>query len=347
MPVSLYDYSNSKLETILEMNEIISSISNRYYIDLDWMYGPNIMVVCEEENEEKLVMNVLKDLSNKYKKIEGDYTFKERLYFNEQKRLSDLELRKLDKIQVHKHGTLITRPEKTSIFNSNFQKKEFRAIRFELNSLYTEILSYFRELNLPSAKLVYFITLFKRTSEIFYLGEEFGYLSFLSHIMGFFSNISNDFNRKKVLENFEKIYFDYKNRNYTVEYELISEKVDMVIDCFKKFYLKMIEYYNTINIRDSKIEESSYLSYQKQFNLFKEYISKLDNSYHLSLLSMDNLDSLMLSPEMLAFRDVINLMYVSLPLFEQSMLKKHLFCYMVVKEFEHNHPDKVRYKFSL
>ncbi|MHA2700661.1 hypothetical protein ACXZ8K_08155 [Streptococcus agalactiae] len=347
MPISLYDYSNSKIESILEINRIVKLITNRYYIDLDWLYGPNIMVVCEEKSEEKLVLNALNELSNRYKKIEIDYTFKEQVYLNEQKRLSELELRKLDKIRVYKHGSLIIRPEKTSIFNSNFQKHEFRAIRFDLNDLYMEVLTYLKDVNLPSTILIYFITLFKKTSSIYYLGEEFGYLSYLSHVMGFFSNIENRLEKNKVLEKFEKIYLDYRNGEHLAEDKIISGKIDWIIDYFKKYYFKMVEYYNIINIKEYKSKEFGYFSYQEQFEMFKEYISNMDNSYHASLLNMDNLESLLLSAEMLAFRDVINLMYASLPLFEQSMLKKHLFCYIVVQEFEHNHPSKVRYKFSI
>lgn len=347
MPVSLYDYSNSKIEAILEVNGIIQSISNRYYIDLDWMYGPNIMVVCENKSEEKIVLNALREVAYRYKKIEEDYTSKEQIYFKEQERLSELELRKLDKKRVYKHGSLILRPEKTSIFNSNFQKNEFRAIRFDLNNLYIEILTYLRKVNLPSNVLIFFISLFKKTCSMYYLGEEFGYLSYLSHIMGFFSNINNRFDKEKVLEKFEKVYFDYKNEDYIAEEKIISEKVEKVIEYYKKFYFKMVKHYNKINVKDNVTNGMNYLSYREQFKSFKEYISKMDNTYHVSLLSMDNLESLMLSPEMLAYRDVINLMYVSLPLFEQSMLKKHLFCYIVVQEFEHNHPNKVRYKFSI
>ena len=72
----------------------------------------------------------------------------------------------------------------------------------------------------------------------------------------------------------------------------------------------MVKHYNKINVKDNVTNGMNYLSYREQFKSFKEYISKMDNTYHVSLLSMDNLESLMLSPEMLAYRDVINLMYV-------------------------------------
>src|SRR5699024_10986119 len=51
-----------------------------------------------------------------------------------------------------------------------------------------------------------------------------------------------------------------------------------------------------------------------------------------------------LSKKMLVFRDIVNLFYLSLPLFEQSMVKKQFYAYSTVKYYEDYFNGNVLYK---
>lgn len=338
MAIKIYDYSPSKLPLMNKINELVFE-QNRidYFFETDWMNGPSIVIRTRNLDKEMLIFKKVQDVVTEYKKNNplsiAEISQKKEKYKNEQNRLIDLELRDSKKVEMREDGTvLLENNMKSGVYNTQFHESSFQEYRYRLQSVHNEILKLLPAMD-EKKIMLFFIEQFKHIS-LFFNGEmKDGYISYVSHVIGFFSRLK-----------LEKKNHDYQ-KNFDVLYsELYREKIDFTSDEsavlreWKKCWDE-VNYQMKNELPFYKKSESKYLNLEDQYQHFIDNIGPLNNPFHNLLLKKDNLKEFILSDQMLHYRNVVNLFYLTLPLFEQSMLKKHFYGYCVIKEVQNNYED--------
>ncbi|MFK3937454.1 hypothetical protein ACI2JA_08050 [Alkalihalobacillus sp. NPDC078783] len=346
MAIAIYDYNDSKIPLILKLSEetCLSEMLGHYFFDTDWQHGPNIFIDFEHKDLEEKIFHEVKECVNNYvmehNLSEETVERKRELYLKKQEKLMQLEFRKQSQsITMHDHGDVKIRDSKTGLYNSSFHYNMFKRYRYDLNPIYLNILKEFRNLS-EVEKAHLFLDKFRFIATLFEEGPSRGCLSFLSHAQGFFSNIEARGYESKIKETFEnRRYALYKN--YKPE---IKGKVENPLKEWQKKWLVIKDEMN--NIFDiSNYEDAERLGLKDQLELLKRELKPLANEFHGDLLKMDEkeLEEFILSKRMLVFRDIVNLFYLSLPLFEQSMAKKQFYAYSVVRYYEETLDEELLY----
>lgn len=343
MSIHIYDYSDSKIETLSDLHKIeILKNEKDYYFDTDWEGGPSVTLNFSNEEKEKYIIDHIK----KYVERTWSYDISEekiqkiqRLYKRNQSRLKQTEKRENSNYDMYEHGDVILKEGKSNVYNSKIHQTNFFKYRVQLNDVYINMLEKYLKLTYQE-KFHLFLNMFIKITQLYEDGASYGYLSFLSHIQGFFSKIPNIDTKKKVLKEFDMKYIEIFTKKPEVplkifdEYNTWANEIEKIYDDISQNF--SYENYNHIN----------YLTIDDQFETFKNNISPLNNSFHNSVLEMENLRDFILSPKMIKYRDLVNLFYLSLPLFEISMKNKQFLAYSTVRYYESTLPI-IEYKFEV
>lgn len=347
MPISIYNYENSKIPLILEMilHTSLGNEKHHYYIDSDWQYGPNTLIVFRNPLDEERIIDELRDWVNHYiinhSPSEEAIVQKKTQYLRSQKTLSEVEMREgIDVDFMYDHGKVIQRPKKHGIYNSEHHRNVFDAYRFELNDLHLKILAEVESMN-AKEKAHFFLYMFIHIATLFEDGPSRGYLTFLSHAQGFLSNIE----ARGLNSNIQHTFEERRRALFADNAICIKEGLDELMVEWKMVWTRIAkEMHKNFDYRNYEGEEG--IDLKPQLELLKSRLSKISNPFHDNLLKMgdEELERFILSKKMLVFRDIVNLFYLSLPLFEQSMVKKQFYAYSTVKYYEDYFNGNVLYK---
>lgn len=335
MPISIYNYSKSKIPFLLELDSYLKNNfeNNNYYYDSDWECGPNTMIVFDDNGIEEKLIEKVQYFSQTYfqeHQLSEEYIDeKKKKYKAVQKILSQLELRnKKGQIELKKQGEVILRAKKNGVYNSDYHENMFLKYRILLNPLHIEILSIYNDLD-DILRDSLFLEMFKHIASLYAHGEKFGYLSFLSHSQGFFSRMKNEKDIHTTNVNFERLRVEkFENENSVLPFE-----IKKLLNKWKKIWSKIAEEM-TENFNYANYDKNARISLEKQLQILDSNISKLNNSFHNSLREFQAQTQFLNRSEVLIYRDIVNLFYLTLPIFEQSMLKKQFFAYSTVRYFE-------------
>lgn len=335
MPISIYNYNETKIPFLIDLDRFLESeLENKqYYYDNDWQNGPNSMLVMENDEDEILLFEKVKAFSKNHQKLyptnEKQITEKKEKYQKVQKTLRLLELREaINTKHLSDQNEVVLRNKKEGVYNSDFHEKMFFNYRCQLNKVNIKFLPYYLEMNnFQRNKL--FLDMFKYISTLFKHGAEFGYLSFLSHSQGFFSRMKNETNILNMREKFEKMRLIVFEETISE----IPEQVEMILTEWKELW-KTISNEMNVNFNKSNYDAGSRLTLSDQLNILESNISNLGNSFHKSLQDFHDETDFLNKEEVIIYRDIVNLFYLTLPLFEQSMIKKQFFAYSTVRYYE-------------
>ena len=339
MPISIYNYEKVKIPLILEItkNTTLKNLKDSYYLDNDWQHGPNTMIVFRNGSEEKYLLDELKDFVQEYtdrNPINKDFLRqRQELYREKQKTLVEVEYRdNVDADLLFEHGQVHVRPKKSGIYNSKKHRNIFDHYRIRLNGIYLEILEKFKDLSVKE-KAHLFLYQFRFIATLYEEGPKNGHLTFLSHAQGFLSNIEVRGLNSNIKESFEKKRSELFTNNDII---LRDDLKDIMLE-WEANWTSIAEEMNENFRKENYDDPEEGVGLKPQLELLKREIAPLNNDFHSDLLSLDEtgeLEKFIHSKKMLIFRDIVNLFYLSLPLFEQSMAEKQFYAYSVVKYYE-------------
>lgn len=349
MPICIYNYEQSKIPLILEITENTSlrNLKDRYYLDNDWQHGPNTFIVFLNDSEEIFFVDEVKRFVKEYTErnlIEKvSLHEKQALYREKQKTLVEVEYREnVDVDLLYEHGQVMLRPRKSGIYNSKQHREAFDKYRGRLNTIYIKMLERFIEMS-TIEKAHIFLYQFRFIATLYEEGPRNGHLTFLSHAQGFLSNIEARGLNSSIKERFERKRQELFRNN---EILLRDDMKDLMVEWeqgWQEIAKEMNDGFRLENYDDPR----DGVGLKPQLELLKRELSPLKNEFHSDLLSLDStgeLEKFLHSKKMLVFRDIVNLFYLSLPLFERSMAEKQFFAYSVVKYYEDYFNGDVLYK---
>lgn len=338
MSIKIFDYSSSKLQLMNKIDKLIleQNILD-YYFDTDWLNGPSIVINFRSIESEMDIFKKIQEIVSEYKRnnplSNTEILRKMKKYEKEQKRLTDLELRNTKEVEMKEDGTvLIENKTKSGIYNSPFHENRFLEYRYQLQPIHSKIQKLLPTMD-EKKIMHFFIEQFKYIS-LFFNGEiKDGYISYVSHVIGFFSRL------KLENKNYDlKGYFDSLYSNLYKETLIFTLEESLVLEEWKKRWAE-VNLQMIMDIPFYKESDTKYLNLEDQYEHFINNISELNSPFHNLLLRKDNLKEFILSDQMLHYRNVVNLFYVTLPLFEQNMLKKHFYGYCVIKDVQKDYED--------
>ncbi|MBC1492758.1 hypothetical protein HCI99_13115 [Listeria booriae] len=333
MTIRIYDYSKSKVPLMNYLNdEILNHIHVKYYLDTDWFRGPNILIQLANESKEKeLCHQITKKVERfkRYNPIPTELIHKKmQFYMREQQRLIDLELRKHEGIlNMENDGKIVIMGRKTGIYNSSYHKTILDQNKYFLQEIHNKILKIIPDM-CEEELISFFVEQFKYIALLYNGKYEEGYISFLSHVVGFFSRAKKEGGNILYKEKFETMY----TRHYKGA-SILSNQTLSILDEWKNIWAQISDNLR-INLKEMVEEDTRYINLDEQYNTFVENISKIESPFHDRLLEKTNVKEFMMSEQMLHYRNIINLFYSTLPLFEQSMLYKHFYGFCVIKDVQ-------------
>ncbi|MGQ8872586.1 hypothetical protein [Paenibacillus sp. TSA_86.1] len=336
MPVSIFNYAESKIPLMnyLVENYLERHHRNKYYLDNDWEGGPNTLIIFSDPADEQKAVQEITDLVEQYKQYQpvesGRIAELKQKYKKNQRVLKQLELRGSDSEHVimRNDGVVEIRSRKNNVFNSDYHQQMFEKYRLRLNGVYIKLLSNYENLDRFHSTHM-FIGMFYFLTSLYSEGKSRGYLSFLSHVEGFFSRLRLEGYDTDMKSEFEKRRSHIMRGGKIV----IHEDVHETMEEWKNEWLQIAEEMNT-NFDLSNYKDDLKLGLDDQYDMFVKNISPLDNNFHSTIVHDEQLKEFILSKQMLVFRDIVNLFYLSLPIFEQSMVKKQFYAYCTVKQVE-------------
>ncbi|MCE5170621.1 hypothetical protein LQV63_14995 [Paenibacillus profundus] len=341
MPISIYNYQNSKIPLMLELAEsyLERHYAGEYYLDNDWENGPNTIIIFKDPNLEASILESIKAIVAAYKEkhpvSKEEVHKKAEKYARNQHTLKQLELRDMEghAQTMRADGTVELRSRKNNAFNSQYHQDMFDHYRTRLNSLYLDMMRIYIGLD-TFHQTHMFLYMYHYLTSLYEDGSKRGYLSFLSHVEGFFSRLRLEGHNIDMKSEFERRRTGILKDNKIILHDELADAMDQWQQTWGLIAAEMNSQFRIENYQDE-----SMLGLNEQYELLLENISPLDNSFHSELVRNKELKSFILSKKMLVFRDIINLFYLSLPIFEQSMVKKQFYAYCTVKFIEENHKE--------
>ncbi|MFB5555324.1 hypothetical protein ACE41A_10360 [Bacillus cytotoxicus] len=339
MPVRVYDYQNSKTPLMLGLAENVleKEVPGNYFLDTDWLKGPSILITLREKESEERLADQVKQYVEHYKNENSVdpvviETIK-RKYEKEQKRLIDLELRTAENIEMKDDGVVEIGEGKSGVYNSEYHRQLFHRFRFLSQPVNNKLLKEISDMN-EKERTKLFTEMFLYIATLFNGNITQGYISYLSHVMGFFSRLKLEGHDENVKERFDDLY----NKLFKEEVINYTQETKSALSEWKEVW-KTISDDMRADFKKEKFIDDKNLDLNIQYQMFKKHISKMDNPFHNLLLEKGDLEALMMSDEMIIYRNIINLFYITLPFFEQGMLKKHFYGYCAIKHVEENYSN--------
>lgn len=343
--IRIYDYSNSKLPLLNSIEEdLYKLVKKEHYSTMDWVGGPNIKLVFDENIEEsikKQVETTVRAFKEKNMISEEDIFKKKLKYSHTATNLEQLESREHESKSIVDDGVVVFENEMMGgRYNSNFHYNKFKKYRFMLQKSHEQISRYL-EVSSNIDKYILFIQMFFHIASLYDEGLLRGYLSYVSHVQGFFSKL--------------------RDRNYELEdkfeqnYLKLESEIERAFDA-NRFYDQELkswkETWNYISIdmknHFSKLDyrEEGFIDLDNQYQMFVDNASKLTNNFHKKLMKKEHLSDLMNSEKMIIYRNLVNLFYLGLPGFEQGMVEKQFYCYCVSRYIENHYDEKLLIKWK-
>ena len=341
MPISIYNYQNSKIPLMLQLSEsyLERNFAGEYYLDNDWENGPNTIIIFKDSKFESQAIESIKGIvaafKEKYPVSKEEINKKAEQYARNQIVLKQLELRDIEGNTqfMRDDGTVEIRSRKNNAFNSNYHQDMFDHYRSRLNSVYLEMMRIYIGLD-TFHQTHMFLYMYHYLTSLYEEGAKRGYLSFLSHVEGFFSRLRLEGHNIDMKSEFERRRTSILKENKIILHDELTD----IMDKWKKAWAAIAVEMNS-QFKIENYQDEDRLGLDEQFEILLENISPLDNSFHSELVRNQELKSFILSQKMLVFRDIINLFYLSLPIFEQSMVKKQFYAYCTVKFIEENNKE--------
>ncbi|MFJ8514977.1 hypothetical protein [Lysinibacillus xylanilyticus] len=320
----IYNYDSSLEQSLLLLIDDMWE-GNQYFVSKSWEGGPHIQLITKNKilnteytALEKRVCHLIKE-----KPLDKSYIEKVKKKYNESFQLiSDLENKKNERV-IREHGEMDIYP-----YSFHFHNERITSLyvneRFRHYQLLLDTKKYVETQNVSVEEL--FPLIFSRISDIYHEeNNNKGYLSFVSHVQGFFE-LSAKQKKPYTEKSFETLYLE-KQSGFEVAQQAHSQLINRWFKYFSEFYGRCL----------SQMDELIDDHYKAELARTIEELDKnFENDFHRNFVRYSMRNNFMENPEATAYRFTVNLLYLILPYFNISALKKQKYIYMAYRVVEKN-----------
>jgi hypothetical protein len=320
--VCIYNYDRSLEETLLLFIELLMD-GHSNFISKSWEGGPHLQIVTRSKPTKEIISKLKKKLDQLIDQhpLEASYVKKiQNQYERNLSLLSKLENKKQIK-KIREHGEVEVCPFEF-FFHNQLMTQLYVGERFKLNQLLMDTKKYLITENLSEAEL--FPLIFAKISNVYQQnGNNKGYFSFISHVHGFFE-LSEKQDRPYSESVFEKIYQE-KQLKFEYLKKIHSKILERWANQFSQFY------YDCLEQVDQLVDEAYRSELERTIT---ELEKNFQNDFHQNFVHYSRQKNFMENSEATAYRFTINLLYLVLPFFNISALKKQQYLYLAYREVE-------------
>jgi len=320
--ICIYNYdTNLEWKILKEIENIIES--EDYFVSKNWEGGPHIQIVSKKYPSEDMMLELKENLNGIFKlsrisKEEENKT--KNIYQKGQKKMANLE-QKSSVRDIRAHG-IVEILEYNFFYHSKKLTELYIGERIRSHKLLMKTRKLIEDEEVLTDML--FPVIFSKISNIYKENEKNkGYFSYVSHVQGFFE-LSKKQEKPFCEEQFEKVYQEKCEamRKTKIKYlEVIEEWFDYFRGCYEAYLQQLNEL-----VDDSYYEELSVAVSQME--------GKFNNEFHKNFVRYSKEINFTRNPKATAYRITINLLYLLLPFFNISALKKQIYIYMAYRDVE-------------
>lgn len=320
----IYNYDSSLEQSLLLLIDEMWE-GNQYFVSKSWEGGPHIQLITKNKILNSEYIDLKKRVCHliEEKPLDKSYIEKVKKKYNQSFQLiSNLENKKNERV-IRDHGEMEVYPFLFHFHNERITNLYVNE-RFRHYQLLLDTRKYIETQNVSVEEL--FPLIFSRISDIYHKeNNNKGYLSFVSHVQGFFE-LSEKQKKPYTEKSFETLYLD-KEPGFEVTEKVHSQLINRWVKYFSEFYGRCL----------SQMDEVLDNNYKVELNRTIEELEKnFENVFHRNFVRYSKSNNFMENPEATAYRFTVNLLYLILPYFNISALKKQKYIYMAYRVVEKN-----------
>lgn len=320
----IYNYDSTLEQSLLSLIDDMLK-GTPYFVSKGWEGGPHIQLITKN----KILDFEYTALENRVGRLieenplDKSYIEKvKKKYHQSFQLISNLESKKNERV-IREHGEIDIFPYSFHFHNERITSL-YVAERFRHYQLLLDTRKYLETQKVSVEEL--FPLIFSRVSDIYHEeNNNKGYLSFVSHVQGFFE-LSAKQKKPYTEKSFEALYLE-KQTGFKDSKQAHSQLINRWFEYFSEFYGCCLSQMDELIDDDYKAELA---------RTIEELEKNFENDFHRNFVGYSKRNNFMENPEATAYRFTVNLLYLILPYFNISALKKQKYIYMAYREVEKN-----------
>ncbi|MGE7984979.1 hypothetical protein [Lysinibacillus fusiformis] len=318
----IYNYDSSLEQSLLLLIDELWD-EHQYFVSKGWEGGPHIQLITKNKISQAEYDALKKRVNQLIEEQPLDKSYIDQVkkkYEQSSRLLSNLENKKNERA-IREHGEMDVYPYYLPVHNERLTNLYMNE-RFRHYPLLLDTRKYVEAQNISVEEL--FPLIFSRISDVYHeTNNNKGYLSFVSHVQGFFE-LSAKQEKPYTEKLFETFYLE-KQSGFEVAEKAHSPIINRWFNYFTEFYGCCL----------SQVDELLDEHYKAELTHTIEELEKnFKNDFHRNFVAYSKENNFMENPEATAYRFTVNLLYLLLPYFNISALKKQKYIYMAYRIVE-------------
>ncbi|ACA41486.1 hypothetical protein J2D69_17080 [Lysinibacillus sphaericus] len=318
----IYNYDSSLEQSLLLLIDDMWN-TNQYFVSKGWEGGPHIQLVTKNKISQSEYKTLKKRVHQLIEERPLDKSYMDQVkkkYEQSSLLISNLENKKSERA-IREHGEIDIHPYFLEFHNERLTNLYMNE-RFRHYQLLLDTRKYIEAQNIRLDEL--FPLIFSRISDIYHeKNNNKGYFSFVSHVHGFFELSAKQ--EKPYNENlFETLYVERQ-----LGFEIAEKAHSQLINRWYKYFS---EFYGCCLSQVDELLDDHYKA--ELARTIEELEKNFKNDFHRNFVAYSKKNNFMEKPEATAYRFTVNLLYLLLPYFNISALKKQKYIYMAYRVVE-------------
>ncbi|MCT6815556.1 MULTISPECIES: hypothetical protein [Lysinibacillus] len=318
----IYNYDSSLEQSLLLLIDELWD-KHQYFVSKGWEGGPHIQLITKNKISQSEYDALKKRVSQLIEEQPLDKSYIDQVkkkYEQSSRLLSNLENKKNERA-IREHGEMDIYPYYLPVHNERLTNLYMNE-RFRHYPLLLDTRKYIEAQSISVEEL--FPLIFSRISDVYHeTNNNKGYFSFVSHVQGFFE-LSAKQEKPYTEKLFETFYLEKQSGLEAAE-KAHSPIINRWFNYFTEFYGCCL----------SQVDELLDNHYKAELTRTIEELEKnFKNEFHKNFVAYSKKNNFMENPEATAYRFTVNLLYLLLPYFNISALKKQKYIYMAYRIVE-------------
>lgn len=300
----------------------------QYYATREWNGGPNVEVVYEGQEIDKV----------RFKKIIADYCREKELSWTKEEIEKNLEsyrknqsnllqMEKKNKIEIYaeNHLKIVESFLDMDYYQRLYNSSEHVILHFESKFLLQPLVEASLK-KIKDKKMMHLLVmkLFQITMKLYEQGEKYASMVYFSNIEGVFG-VAKQYGKAEAF----RTYFEKEYQKYDMEHFEELELPDNLVERFEEAWRRIYE--NCAALVDNKqLVENGFYRLEDQENQMQSNIRDIESEFHQAFRKDEHLHDIVTGKVHLTFRSVTNILYNIMPALNISFLEKNFCCYAIV-----------------
>lgn len=333
MLIRIYNHAKCRdtMTSALVKDVLEKYYSNRYFLKNEWFNGPSTSIVIDGFNEYPH-LQLTKEWVKQYKKAHPiskdniiDIHNPLEIMQHKLNVSNDVEMKEDGHIEVVERGK--------GSYHTRHHLNTFDRFRFQLQPIYNEITKVLPTLTIKEKNQL-FLDMFVTIANLYNGCIEYGYTSFKVKIDQFFLLSGKKGSNHNIEENFEN------SRTILFESEQITlpRHAEQLLVKWREEWLT-IKYQMSLNFdKNEFFDGATLLELENQFLKVMNELKK-KNAY-APCITPEKVQNFTSSTKALVFNNLISLLYLSFPFFENNSIKLHFYTYCTVRLIEESYNNQ-------